>query len=426
MENRIQLEEMRTIFNKSRHEGFIKQCDDSIIFFNLDLIKRTISDVKKSFPYRTLHAIAIKTNPLIEILKVVHKNEVGLEAASFTELKIAEYSGFNSNELVFDSPVKTRLEIEQAIELGVHLNIDNFEELEIVSTIAKNAKATFGLRINPQIGSGSIQSMSVAGDYSKFGIPLKEFKQEIIDTFVKHTWLTGLHVHSGSQGLSLSKLSDGVQAIYNLAEEINSILERNSCKNRIKIIDIGGGLPIAYSHKESTPSVEDYARLISDKCPLLFSDKYKIITEFGRYIYGHSGWTISKIEYIKTQQNYNTALIHVGADLFMRECYNPNDWFHQFDTLKSDGTLNLSDKKKYIIGGPLCFGGDIIQRDVELSELAKGDYIIIHDTGANNINLWSRHCSREMPKVIGYSIEQNKLRILKQKESIDDIINFWK
>ena len=35
--------------------------------------------------------------------------------------------------------------------------------------------------------------------------------------------------------------------------------------------------------------------------------------------------------------------------------------------------------------------------------LAEGDYVVFHDTGANSLALWSRHCSRLVPPVYSYT-----------------------
>ena len=55
------------------------------------------------------------------------------------------------------------------------------------------------------------------------------------------------------------------------------------------------------------------------------------------------------------------------------------------------------------LAGPLCFAGDYPQKGVALPPLAGGDYVVFHDTGANSLALWSRHCSRLVPPVYSYT-----------------------
>ena len=75
--------------------------------------------------------------------------------------------------IVFDSPAKTRGEIAVAIERGTIINIDNFQELERVDAGCRRPSGrapVIGMRVNPQVGVGTIAAMSTATRTSKFGI----------------------------------------------------------------------------------------------------------------------------------------------------------------------------------------------------------------------------------------------------------------
>ncbi|HEX7680890.1 MAG TPA: diaminopimelate decarboxylase, partial [Thermoanaerobaculia bacterium] len=81
--------------------------------------------------------------------------------------------------------------------------------------------------------------------------------------------------------------------------------------------------------------------------------------------------------------------------------------------------------RPYVIAGPLCFAGDIVARNVLLPRIEEGDFIIIRDTGAYTLSMWSRYNSRQMPKVVGYRDDGALMTILKQRETVHDIIAFW-
>jgi len=36
-----------------------------------------------------------------------------------------------------------------------------------------------------------------------------------------------------------------------------------------------------------------------------------------------------------------------------------------------------------------------------IHQIERGDYIILHDCGANSLSVFCRHCSRQAPPVIG-------------------------
>jgi len=421
-------------------EGLINPEDSAVIFYDLDFIQNRVGNLISLFPADTLHAIAVKANPLVAILKKLNFMGVGAETASLPELVIALKSGFEAAKVVFDSPVKTTAEIEFALKTGVHLNADSLMEIERIAEIRKKteSKSTIGLRINPQAGTGKIAITSVAGTYSKFGVPLLEFKDEIIKTYNENDFLTAIHVHVGSQGCELPLLIRGIKIVYDLALEINQQLEKSGKQHRIQIFDIGGGLPVAYKDDDFAPAMEEYVGALKSEMPQLFDGTFRLITEFGRWIHANAGFTVSRIEYLKTagtnhqkpaaqiSDDVSTLMIHVGADLLIRECYLPNQWSHKISVADPSGKIKSGKpEKKYTIAGPLCFQGDIIARDILLPETGEGDFIIIHDTGAYTLSMWSRYNSRQMLKVIGYSRNNDHFEILRKRETPEDLWEFW-
>lgn len=425
---KISIKEISSVFRSARAQGLLSAGNHpSAIFFNVSKIRDRIEDIQNAFPQNAFHAIALKTNPLNRLLVYLHQFNVGLEAASFTEVQLAMKAGFSPGSIVFNGPAKTEEELRQAMQWGVYINCDNFTEIDRVARLQKQgtSRSAFGLRVNPQIGVGTIPASSTAGKYSKFGVPLSPCRKQIHACFERHPWLKGLHVHSGSQGLEIPQLVHGIERVYGLAEEINYESSQKSLPRLVNTMDIGGGFPLSYHTDIPSPEMQEYAADLRKTCPKLF-DEYKIITEFGRFVYGHSGWVASRIEYIKRQGRFSTAIIHVGADLFLRESYDPQNWHHDLSVLDREGNPKIQGRKqRYQIGGPLCFEGDTLKKDVLLPVLEEGDYLVVQDAGANTINLWSRYCSRLIPKILGYSDSPREFLVLKEKESLEDLLRFW-
>lgn len=421
-------QEMSNVLKKAlTAKSFSASGHTALMFYDLSFIEDRINCLIKVFPETTLHAIAAKANPLIKILSRIKNMGVGLEVASLPEIYIAEKAGFAPENLVYDSPCKTREEIEYALQSGIYINADSFDELDRISEIlkVKSSKSKIGLRINPQVGTGSIKSTSVAGTISKFGVPLNENRQEIIDYYLKYNWLKGIHVHIGSQGCPVPLLIEGIRKVLDLALEINMCLVKET-KSSVSVFDIGGGLPVSYYADKVPVTMEQYHSMLTEACPELFTFEFRLITEFGRYIYANAGWVAAKVEYVKREPGINIIITHVGADLFLRKCYNPGDWHHEISVTDEHGNLKTgTDVKKYIVAGPLCFAGDVLATDLELPEVVEGDYILIHDAGAYTLSMWSRYNSRQMPEVIGYRTESDTFEILKAKETMGNLLNFW-
>jgi diaminopimelate decarboxylase len=406
--------------------GFIREEDTVVMFHDLNFLEQRIRSLQSCFPSTALHAVAMKANPLKKLLEFLLPLGPGVEVASLGELKKALLAGYAPGKIVFDSPVKTRKDLEFALASGIRLNVDSIAELERVASLlpAMESESTVGIRINPQVGTGTIAESSVAGEYSKFGVPLKTKGKELEKAFLSYPWLTGVHLHVGSQGCSMDLLLNGIGEIYRFTEEIN--MKRNAASMApVTLFDIGGGLPISYKQDQSPVSMETYAQAIKDRFPRLFSPHYTLVTEFGRWVHVNAGWTLSRVEYVKRDPGINTAMIHAGADLFLRECLSPANWKHEYLVLDPSGKIKPgTDTAPYNLAGPLCFSGDILARNVSLPAMEEGDYLVVRDTGGYTLSMWSVYNSRQTPRVIGYNGDE--LYILKERESFEALQGFWK
>jgi len=426
MKTKLEVTEISKITKEILREGKLEGDSTSVICYDLDIIHQKINYLINIFPPHTLHAIAFKANPLVNILSRFKNLGVGVEVASLPELYIAHKIGYEPNNIVFDSPSKTIEELKFALDLEVCINADSFSELNrLNSLLAKSpSQSNIGLRINPQVGLGKIKSTSVADKISKFGVPIETNRKKIIDAYCKYKWLNGIHLHIGSQGISNNQLATGLEKVYELIEEIDFNLSKLGRK--IEFIDIGGGFPVSYHKTVEGLDIKDYVAELNVKIPKLFSNGKRIITEFGRYLYANSAFALSKVEYVKEEEEYKILSIHLGADFLLRKAYNPSDWHHEITVLNSEGNVKKGiDTKKYIVAGPLCFAGDVIAVDIALPLVEEGDYIVIHDVGAYTLSMWSRYNSRQIPEVIGIDRTENKIITIKKKETLDDLYNFW-
>ncbi|MFW6019256.1 MAG: hypothetical protein ACOCPM_01620 [Bacteroidales bacterium] len=378
---------------------FDQQQDTTIVVYDLPFLRERIRNIRHAFPQDAMHTIAIKANSLPGILKQIKNQNVGLEAASLGELKIAEECGYPPEMIVFDSPVKTYDELEYALGKGIHINADSLMEIKRIAEIKEriNSQSNVGLRINPQVGVGNISITSVAGNYSKFGEPVQEKRQAIIQAYEKYSWLNGIHLHTGSQGCEPEMLVDGVRHVLELAREI-----QDKTAQQITYFDIGGGLPVSYHRDTEAYSMQYYADLLRKSCPELFDGSYQLITEFGRYIHVNAGFVASRVEYVKHDKGINTAMIHVGANMFIREAYHPQQWKHEFSLADKHGRLKQGvTENPWIVAGPLCFAGDMIAQNISLPPAEEGDYIVVHDSGGYVLAMWSEYNSRQKPRAFG-------------------------
>lgn len=401
------------------------------IMYDLDAVDYTIESLARAFPKNVEHRFAMKSCPLSFFLRRIIKAGMGLECASLMEVKHALKLGCSPEKIIFDSPCKTEHEIAFALASGIGINADNLAELQVIvkhlvrDYPSTEPKSVIGVRINPLVGFGTNKYLSVSQTTSKFGIPLTEDNRtKVIELFKEHPWLKALHCHVGSQGCGLEMLAEGAKTIQNLADDIDAAVGNA----QVTTLNIGGGLPVNFDDDNFSPTFSDYASVLEKDVPALFNGNRTILTEYGRSVCAKASWTVSEVEYVKSTPELRIGIIHAGSDIFLRTCYVPDLFPHRLEVYKNDGAPSSEPCEPHNIAGPLCFGGDILGRKVDIPAVHPGDYVVVKDTGSNTISLFSRHCSRPAPAVYGYNRSSSgdiELELLKPQETEDDILKFW-
>jgi diaminopimelate decarboxylase len=362
--------------------GLLAEESPVVAFVHPDGIRETIKALKSAFPDHFVHAFAAKANCMKPALELVRSQGMACEAASPGELAQAFEAGFQAGEIVYDEPAKTRWVLRRALDLGISINIDNFQEFERLNGLIgdRPVRGVIGFRINPQVGAGSIDAMSTATAQSKFGVALEDpgNHEQVVELYRRHEWLKCVHTHVGSQGCELDLLTSGIRKIVDLAEEINALC---GCR-RVSVIDIGGGLPVNFGSDEITPTFSAYAAALSSTVPELFTGHYRVITEFGRSVFAKNGFIVTRVEYTKMSGGRPIALTHAGAQLATRTVFMPDSWPLRLSVYDSNGRFKTGKTQDYDVAGPLCFAGDLIAEERPLPAIEPGDYIVLHDTGA--------------------------------------------
>lgn len=388
-------------------------------------IKQSILSLESAFPDFFEHMFAAKANTLRRALELVREEGMGCEVASPGELEQALLAGFRPGDIVFDEPAKTAAVLDKVLATGVNLNIDNFQEFTRVAKRIdpKSCKADIGFRINPQVGAGQIGAMSTATHSSKFGVALEDEgnREAIIDCYLNHPWMNSLHTHVGSQGCSLELMSGGVSKIVALAKQINE----RAGQQRVRTIDIGGGLPVNFQSDEVTPTFAEYAARLKEKAPDLFSGQFRVKTEFGRSIFAKNGFIVSRVEYTKKSGGRPIAISHAGAQVATRTVFMPDHWKIRISAFGPDGLVKTGDPVEQDIAGPLCFAGDMAGTERQLPLIEPGDYVVLHDTGAYYFSNPFFYNALPAPAVYGAVLDQDgsvTFDCWRQQQSMDDML----
>ena len=460
-------------------EGLITDDSPVVGFIDLDAIAVSQAELKQAFAFTSapvLHAFAAKAASLVPLLRLFADAGMGCEVASPGELAQALAAGFPPERVVLDSPAKTPSELRDALRLGIAVNADNFTELERIDRLlreldlldAHGHAPALGLRINPQVGAGTIEAMSTASARSKFGVPLRDRggREAIIAAFDRYPWLTRLHVHVGSQGCPLELIAAGIRSVYELAEEINAraaadpdspfvvasspgtdpesplpVVNDSGADTdkdtdtasapgrhrgrRVTSIDIGGGLPVNFDDDRVSPTFAEYAEVLRDAVPGLFDGRYGLVTEFGRSLSAKNGFTLARVEYAKQVADRRIALTHAGAQVATRTVFMPEAWPLRLSAYRSDGWPKLGPVCTHDIAGPCCFAGDLVATGRDLEVLDTGDLILLHDTGGYFFTAPWAYNSLPRPDVYGFRVEADgkvRFTLMRRRQTLEEIV----
>ncbi|MFI0811759.1 diaminopimelate decarboxylase [Streptomyces echinatus] len=375
-------------------------------FVDLDGVAATARALHDAFPGApevpgVLHTFAAKANCLVPVLKELRRRDLGCEVATEGELARALAAGFPAGRIVFDSPAKTRAELERALALGVAVNADSFQELERIDRLLgdRTSASRIGVRLNCQVGGGAIAAMSTATSTSKFGVPLTDpgNRERLLRAFAEHPWLTWVHTHTGSQGCPLDLMARGVAQAVEFADQVTAAFG----EGRVAGVDIGGGLPVNFADDEVTPTFAMYVEQLRRHAPRLFDGRYEIVTEFGRSLLAKNGFLAAYVEYTKAAGGRPIAVTHAGVQVATRTVFGPDAWPLRVEAHDRYGTAKRGRPVRQDVAGPACFAGDLLARDRALPPLRPGDLVVVPDTGAYYFSTPFHYNSLPEPAVHG-------------------------
>jgi diaminopimelate decarboxylase len=315
---------------------------------------------------------AIKANPNPHILKIMKENSCGVDAATVSEIKLAEAAGFSGEEIMFTSNLTTIDAYQYAVDRGCIINIDwaaDIYELFENDLIPDN----ICFRLNP----GSIEN-EIMGDSkeSKFGSTAEQIKEAVSFLSEQGIDSIGLHTMVVSNENDPKIFGEYTEMLFNFARKIIDEFGVD-----IDFINIGGGIGIPYYPGESV-DVDAIAGAVNesyDKVLKANGLQPKIFMESGRYITGESGYLVARV--IKEKESYKKYL---GVDASMSDLMRPAMYrsYHHLTNLDAEAR-GENEQVEYDVIGSLCENNDKFAIDRKLPESKVGDLLVIHDTGAH-------------------------------------------
>jgi len=313
---------------------------------------------------------AVKANSNLAVLNTLARLGSGFDIVSVGELKRVLAAGGKPEKIVFSGVGKSEREMVAGLEAGIRcFNVESISELERLATVAAahGATAQISLRINPDVDAQTHPYISTGLKENKFGIGMAD----AMTTYRRAAALPsidvqGIDCHIGSQ---LTRLEPYADAFALLVEMVDSLASEGITLSHI---DVGGGQGIQYSADEESMDIASWANCIRSA---VGDRNLEILVEPGRYIVGQAGVLLTRVEYLKSNEERHFAVVDAAMnDLIRPALYSAWQDIEAVETLERPQNI-------YDVVGPICESADFLGKQRSLA-IAEKDLLCIRSSGA--------------------------------------------
>ncbi len=355
-----------------------------------------------------LVCFAVKSNPNIAILNVMAKLGSGFDIVSQGELERVLAAGGDAGKVAFSGVAKSRQEIARALEVNIRcFNVESEAELLRINQIAGEMGkiAPISLRVNPDVDAHTHPYISTGLKENKFGVSVEQAREVYkLAATLPNIEIVGMDCHIGSQLTELQPFLDAVDRLIVLMEQ----LKQDGI--HLKHLDLGGGLGVTYTD-ETPPHPTEYAKALWEK--LSAFSELEIIVEPGRAITANAGILVTKVEYLKSNESRNFAIVDAG----MNDMIRPALYQAYMNILEIDRTL-AREEKIYDVVGPICETSDFLGKQRKLA-IAEGDYLAQRSAGAYGASMSSNYNSR--PRTAEVMVDGYQAYLIRRREALNEL-----
>jgi ornithine decarboxylase len=339
-----------------------------VVVIDHEIIRRNFAKFKKHLP-KVQPYYAMKANPAPEILHTLYRAGGSFDAASLPEFMMVyenikdlppeERQNFIWDKIIFANTTKTKETLQALDRYRPLVTYDNINELLKIRQYAPHAGLVLRIRVP---NTGSMVELS-----SKFGCDAGEAVDLIMEAFRVGLEVEGLSFHVGSQ---CSNFENFVQALNMAAAVMREAKERG---REIKILDIGGGFPVAYDRHVKPFSA--LAKVINAEIDRLFPEDIQILAEPGRFFVATAATLVARIigkavRDGKTCYFIDDGVYHTFSGIIFDHCQYHIKAFKQGKT------------EICAVFGQTCDGLDTVSQSEELPDLEIDELVFSENIGA--------------------------------------------
>ena len=350
---------------------------------------------------------AVKANGNLAVIRRFAELGSGFDIVSGGELARVLAAGGSAAKTIFSGVGKSAAEIEFALKAGIKcFNVESLPELERINAVAGrlNLRAPVSLRINPDVDAQTHPYISTGLKDNKFGIAMRDAEAAYRRAAeLPHLRVVGIDCHIGSQLIKLDPLVEACERILALADHLAAQ------GIALQHIDLGGGVGIVY-RDEDTPDLAAYAAAVRE---LIGSRTLGLILEPGRSLVGNAGVLLTRVEYVKHNENKNFVITDAAMNDLMRPALYQA--YHHIEPAETPSAAPFAAD----IVGPICETGDFLAKDRSIAAQA-GDLLVVRSAGAYASSMAGNYNTR--PRAAEVLVCGSQARLVRRRETIEEML----
>jgi diaminopimelate decarboxylase len=397
--NQYTIDGIRVTDLAGRHGSPLYIYDSSVMIRQFERITRAFPGARVKINY------ACKALTNINVLKLFRSLGSGLDAVSVQEVELGLKAGFAPRDILYTPNCVSIEEIEEVVELGVRINIDNISILEEFGN-RHGETIPVCVRINPHVLAGGNHKISTGHIDSKFGISIYQLPHvhRIVET--NRMKVEGIHMHTGSDILDVEVFLRATEIMFETASQFRDL----------EYIDLGSGFKVPYRADDISTDVEDLGVHLSGRFNQFckeYGKQLTLIFEPGKFLVSEAGYFVARVNVIKQ----TTSTVFVGLDTGMNHFIRPMfyDAYHEIINVSKPGGKT----RIYTVVGYIC-ETDTFGWNRKISEASEGDYLLFKNAGAYCYAMSSNYNSRFRPAEV--LVHQGRDYLIRKREDMEDLL----
>lgn len=380
-----------------------KEFGTPVYVYNADQIEQQYLQLRNVFdPQRVKIFYAAKALTNLSVLRFIKKLGANVDCSSINEVKLAIQAGFDPSRILYTSNGIHFTEIEEALLLGVFVNIDSLFNLQKLGE-KYGDQYPVGVRLRPNIMAGGNLKISTGHDKSKFGIPVEQLDQllEIINKY--NIRIQNLHIHTGSDIKDAEIFVKGIEVLFDIIPNFPDL----------QSVDLGGGFKVAYKEGDPVLNIEALAGQVLAAFDAHETAKnLEIWFEPGKFLVSEAGYLVTSVNLIKATAATTFVSVNSGFNHLIRPMFY--DAYHRIQNI----TNPSGPEKTYSVVGNIC-ETDTFAWERPLPEIKEGDLLVFYNAGAYGYEMASTFNSRFRPaEVIVYN---GRAQLVRKRDTFEDL-----